>query len=132
MPRKPEPDHDDNQESLIPTPPPMAPGGGPVYSAATRSVDAARSTEMHEAVDEVLGEAIKASAAALDRAGSIRNSPYAVGQLVGPFRELLEAANMTPSVRETKINQELSDALDSLARPADGSAQEHHAEDSGN
>lgn len=131
MPRKPEPEHDKEQGDLFPTPPPSPVAGGPVYAAATRSVAAARRAEMHEAVDEVLGEAIKASAAALDRAGAIRNSPYAVGQLVGPFRELLEAANMTPSVRETKINQELADALDSLARPADSAAPAPHTEDTG-
>lgn len=130
MPRKPEPIRDDRQSPLFDDVPPPPVAGGHVHAAAMRSIDAARRRSLHDDVDEVLGEAITASALALDRALAARNPSYAVAQLIGPFRELLEAGSMTPAVRESTIDDELRSALDAIAEPtADDPAAIHDTED---
>lgn len=133
MPRKEPPEVADHQASLFPEP--TAPAGGHVHAAAQRSVARARESNMHEAVDELLGATIEASALALDRALHGRNAAYAVAQLLTPFRELLEAGSMTPAVRASAIDDELKEALDAIANPvaapADGGAEAPHGPDAG-
>lgn len=130
MPRKEPIENDDHQAALFGEPTPMP--GGHVHAAAQRSVKAAREAKMHDTVDELLGATIEASALALDRALHSKNAAYAVAQLLGPFRELLEAGSMTPATRQTAVDEKLQEALDELANPglaADSPAEAPHGTD---
>lgn len=114
MPRKDAPINDDYQTRLFEDP---QPAGGPVHAAAIRAVEQARAGGMHEAIDEALGAAIIAASLAVDRGLAGKNPAYALAQLLGPYRELLEAGHMTPGVRGSDIDDDLKRALDELANP---------------
>ena len=82
------------------------------------AIAAARESGLLEAVDGGLLSLARANALALDEAEASPKPYYPIAQLTGPYREVLEALQMTPETRESKANDELSAALRELSQPA--------------
>lgn len=82
------------------------------------AIEAARKSSLIEAVDEGLISIARANALALDEAEASPKPYYPIAQLTGPYREVLEALQMTPETREAKANDELTVALRELSAPA--------------
>lgn len=82
------------------------------------AIEAAKQSGLLEAVDEGLISIARANALALDEAEASPKPYYPIAQLTGPYREVLEALQMTPETREAKANDELTQALRELSTPA--------------
>ncbi|WKS67968.1 hypothetical protein NLL33_11450 [Corynebacterium accolens] len=81
------------------------------------AIIAARESGLLEAVDGGLLSIARANALALDEAEASPKPYYPIAQLTGPYREVLEALQMTPETREAKANDELTQALRELSQP---------------
>lgn len=90
------------------------PEAGRHERALTEAIAAAEEAGRLEAVDGGLVSLALANAFALDRAETLKNAPYAVAALTGPYREVLEALRLTPNDRMEEANDELSRALAAL------------------
>ena len=82
------------------------------------AIAAARESGLLEEVDGGLLSIARANALALDEAEASPKPYYPIAQLTGPYREVLEALQMTPETREAKANDELTKALRELSTPA--------------
>ncbi len=80
------------------------------------ALDAARESGRIERVDGGLVSLAIANAAALDRALRMKNAPYAISGLTGPYREVLSSLRMTPDDRDSEADDELARALRDLDR----------------
>lgn len=123
----------DDDGALFPEP---ATPDGRHATAFRRAFTAAESTNLLGAVDAALMSVALAGAAALDRAEAMpaTKSVYPVAQLLGPTREVLESLKLSPTVRDSQIDDDLKAALDALNEttgPADADAAVPHAEDTG-
>lgn len=56
-----------------------------------------------------------ANAFALDRAELTKNAPYAISNVTGPYREVLQALGMTPDQRKEEANDEFARAVEALS-----------------
>lgn len=123
----------DDDGALFPEP---ATPDGRHATAFRRAFTAAESTNLLGAVDAALMSVALAGAAALDRAEAMpaTKSVYPVAQLLGPTREVLESLKLSPTVRDSQIDDDLKAALDALNEttgPADADAPVPHTEDTG-
>ena len=123
----------DDDGALFPEP---ATPDGRHATAFLRAFTAAESTNLLGAVDAALMSVALAGAAALDRAEAMpaTKSVYPVAQLLGPTREVLESLKLSPTVRDSQIDDDLKAALDALNEttgPADANAPVPHTEDTG-
>lgn len=83
-----------------------------------KAIDAARVSGVIEDIDEAMISIARANALGLDAAEKSDKPYYAIAQLTGPYREVLEALRMTPATRESEVNDELNLALAELSKPA--------------
>lgn len=80
----------------------------------TDALDAARESGLIEKVDGALVSLAIANAFALDRAETTKNAAYAISNVTGPYREVLQALGMTPEQRKEDANDEFTAALEAL------------------
>ena len=93
------------------------PGPGRHANMLETAINAAKETGAIIDVDEGLLSLARANAVALDEAEADRKY-YAIAQLTGPYREVLESLRMTPEKRESEANDELNKALAELGTAA--------------
>ncbi|HCD1553126.1 hypothetical protein HMPREF3153_09695 [Corynebacterium sp. HMSC06C06] len=74
---------------------------------------AARDAQLVDDIDDALISIARANAWALD-AAEAEGKPYAVAQVSGPYREVLESLRLTPADRKADANDELNRALAEL------------------
>lgn len=116
-------------------PEPVTPDGRHA-TAFRRAFTAAEYSNLLGDVDAALMSVALAGAAALDRAEAMPpgKSVYPVAQLLGPTREVLESLKLSPTVRDSQIDDELKAALNALNEttgPADAYPSVPHPEDAG-
>lgn len=78
------------------------------------TIEAARTADMVVDLDDALISLARGLAWALDEA-ELDGKPYAIAQIAGPYREVLESLRLTPINRMTEANDDLSRALAELA-----------------
>ncbi|QNQ90872.1 hypothetical protein GP475_09640 [Corynebacterium poyangense] len=80
----------------------------------TRAIEAAEETGVIEEIDSAMISLALANAHALDKAEKMKNGPYAISSITGPYREVLTSLRMTPETRNNEANDELAQALAAL------------------
>ncbi|MFR9919936.1 hypothetical protein ACL1G5_10285 [Corynebacterium striatum] len=100
------------QDALF-APPAVARNAGRHETELERTITAARTADMVVDLDDALVSLARSLAWALD-AAEAEGKPYAVAQVAGPYREVLEALRLTPINRLAEANDELANALAEL------------------
>lgn len=78
------------------------------------TIEAARAADRLIDQDEALISLARSLAWALDE-GEAEGKPYAIAQVAGPYRDVLESLRLTPTDRMAETNDELNRALAELA-----------------
>ena len=114
-----------DQPALIAvSPPPDTEAGTRHRELLEIALTAATEAALIEPIDMALVSIARANAFSLDQAEAMgQKGVYAVSNITGPYREVLQALRMVPQDRNKEADNALAQALAALAAPTVGNPQ---------